>query len=176
MSMAEKVAVCTVNFPQINRGYRKNQTSMWIVIAEILGEPFGSGISSFSNVVHRGKYWWISSNVRNLEYLTSWVVNATATASNSNLDFFFFLGGGDGGRLTTWSCDCYKSPRYTVGCHIHVLLFTLECGLGYVGFTATVREEAEQNHAKGLTHVEREGHVCALYICLRLSLCTSRLR
>lgn len=87
------------------------------------------------------------------------MVNATATASNSNLDFFW---GGGGGRLTTWSCDCYKSPRYKVGCHIHVLLFTLECGLGYVGFTATVREEAEQNHAKRLTCGKGEACVCVL--------------
>lgn len=141
-----------VSFPQINEGYRKNQTSMWIVIAEILGEPFGPGISSFSDVVHSGKYWWVSSNVRNLEYLTSLVVKATTT-------FFFFFSRRRGvwGIIVRWSCDCHKSQRYKVGCHIHVLHWS----------TALAVWGSEKKHNKTVQkvyhkYIKRERYVCVI--------------
>lgn len=55
-------------FPQIYSDGKKKLNKGFIT--EILGKQFRSGISPFSNVVHKGKYWQLSSTVRNLEYLT----------------------------------------------------------------------------------------------------------
>lgn len=81
-------------------------------IAEILGKQFGSGISSFSNVVHKGKYWRRSSTVRNLEYLTRKSGKRLLVFPRSCEVFGVATGSCDSPLL---SCDFYRALRYKLG-------------------------------------------------------------
>lgn len=150
-------------------GKKKNHTSMLIVIAEILGEPLRvwhhiifqrrpqreTLMNKFQckkfGIFHKSSDWRLL-----LPFPTEiWI--------------FFFLSSCDSppGPVIATCPPLYPYPRYEAGCHIHVVLFSLERGLGFVASTATAGEEAVKSFKKGGLNasVRTEGFcVCFIYL------------
>lgn len=83
--------------------------------------------------------------------------------------FFFFFSRRRGvwGIIVRWSCDCHKSPRYKVGCHIHVLHWS----------TALAVWGSEKKHSKTVQkvyhkYIQRERYVCVIPLNMCVCVCT----